>query len=467
MERKAVLLEREEKAKENERNKITNKKKRLEKEEKAKAQRKGAGVVEEGYVSPRQVRLAAYFVKIGAQDGDGDCKDQLKSVLEGCDLPRLCLEESVVGEDAQDGDQDCEKAVKSPLEDYDLPSPRPCVKESMVEGGTQNVTLETPSRQQPQEFNLSDNDWAAFLPTNTQIERELSESDSTAPASAVKEDIKCLGLSHLEHLDSQTPIASPCDLKSNIRLQRLEDLSELPPFSTQDLEFSPDEILELMSPAKFPEPVPSRRGISSAEQLNPLYSASRRVNPLLNPGHYDNGKNGAAMQKLTKKLAATPYQRTPSRNPQHTMSSKPTIASKLPKVEDQIPQPPAYPTPAKSSTKQSYVLADREVVPGHAKYVLNRVSKTAPTKKFPKPIFANPSSNMMRPPPRKPLGASKGNTTRVGWNKLALTSSKDESKKPTLQTGENRRPSSFETAAAAFDFGDSFLSTQELLDYVV
>ncbi|MCJ1382972.1 hypothetical protein MMC17_006085 [Xylographa soralifera] len=428
IERKAVLLEREQKAKEKERNKIANKKKRLEKEEKAKEQRKGMGIIEEGYVSPRQIRLAAYFVKIDKQDEDADCRKEEKYSFKECDLPRPCLEENV------------------------------------VRGGAQNITLGTPSCLPPQELNLSDNDWASYLPTNTQVERELSGGNSTAPAFAAKEDTDQLGSSHSEHFGLQKAIASASDLKSNTCRQS-EDLSQTMPFSTQDLEFSTDELTELMSPAKFSEVPSSLTGTSSARHLSLLSSANGRADSAPHSDHIDNGNDGTSVLGLTKKSTAPLHQRASSRRSQHTMFNKPAVASKLPEVDNHITHPSPCPKVTESSTRKSYVLADREVVPGHAKYVLDRVSRAVSTKKIPK-VFGNPTANSMRPPNRKPLGDSKGNTTRVAWNKLAAPSSKDELKNTTLQSSENRRPNNFENTSAGFDFGDSFLSTQELLDYV-
>ncbi|MCJ1437421.1 hypothetical protein MMC27_006808 [Xylographa pallens] len=429
MERKAVLLEREEKAKEKEKNKIANKRKRMEKEEKAKAQRKCTGIVEEGYVSPRQVRLAAYFVRIGEQDGDEDCRKQEESPLKDRDLPRLCFEESVAGGEAHD------------------------------------LALAAPTYQSPQELNFSDNDWASFLPTNTQVERELSEGNPVAQTFAAIDDADSLRPSHSEHCGLQKAIASTCELQSNASLQQ-EELAQIPPFSTQDLEFSADELTELMSPAKFPEAIPSLKG-TSAGQFNLLTRANQLADPAPHSGPISNGKDGTSMQKLAKEPATPHYSRVSSRPSQHTIFKQAAITSKPPEIKNRIPRPCTHPQVTESSRRKTYVLADREVVPGHAKYVLHRLPPPASTKTLPKTVFGHPIPNAMRPPPRKPLGASKGNTTRVAWTKLAVTSAKDESKHPTPQPGEHRRPSSLETASTGFDFGDSFLSTQELLDYVV
>ncbi|MCJ1321283.1 hypothetical protein MMC15_006627 [Xylographa vitiligo] len=427
MERKAVLLEREQKAKEKEKNRIANKKKRVEKQGKAKAQRKGAGVVEEGYVSPRQVRLAAYFVKIGERDGGEDCGKGVESPVEECVLPRPCSEKRVVGGG----------------------------------GGAQDLTIGIPSYLPPQELNFSDNDWVSFLPTNTQVERELSEGSAVAPTFVATEP----GCSHSEHLSSQKATASACDLTENVS-RRQEDVAQIPPFSTQDLEFSRDELTELMSPAEVSKALPSPRTTSSVRQLNISSSVNERAGPTHFSDHINNGRGRTPPTELPRKPAIPLHQSPSSRHSPHTISSKPAIASKSPAAENQTTRPSTHPATTDPSTRKSYVLADREAVPGHATHVLARAPPPAPSRTTPNPAFRNPATRAMRPPTRPPLRHSTGNAPRREWNQPASRASDDASKDPAHPSAENRTPIDVETPSAALDFGDAFLSTQELLDYV-
>ncbi|MCJ1389962.1 hypothetical protein MMC18_002820 [Xylographa bjoerkii] len=431
IERNAVLLEREQKAKEKERNRIANKKKRLEKEEKAKEQRKSMGVIEEGYVSPRQVRLGAYFGKVIERDEDEQCSKRDKLTGKNRGLPRPCLEESV----------------------------------AVAEGSARNFAPGTLSYLPPQDFNFSDNDWASFLPTNTQVERELSEGITIAEAFAAVEDPAQPGSSHSEHFASREAITSACEPQRNTSRQQ-EDLAQIPPFSTQDLEFSTDELTELMTPARIPEALLGPKSTSSTRCLNPLSSADDRANLAFHAGQIDDGKHSTSIKGPTKKVATPVDQEMTSRHSQYAITSKQAVSSRPPEVDDHITRPSTYPEVTRPSTTKSYVLADREVVPGHAKYVLDRVLKTVSTKKIPKKVFGNPIANAMRPPNKKTLGNSSGNANRVARNMLVVTSSEGESKDTTQQPSENRYPIDVKTPSASFDFGDSF-STQELLDYVV
>ncbi|MCJ1281169.1 hypothetical protein MMC26_000487 [Xylographa opegraphella] len=376
MERKAVLLEREEKAKEKERNRVANRKKRLEKEEKVKAQRKGAGVVEGGYVSPRQVRLAAYFGKIEGQDGEGDCGKGQGSFFKDCGLPRLCVEEGVAG------------------------------------GGTQDIALEMPSYPPPEELNFSDNDWASFLPTNTQVEREISEDNPTAQALPARADTDPLGCSHSEPLGSHKTIAPACELQSTTSQQQ-EDLAQIPPFSTQDLEFSADELIELMSPAKFCNPLPAALGkTASAKPLTHSPTANEQPAATSHPHHKTATKANAIVQN------------TPPHKPCH-----PTITSNAP-----------GPAPRKRhSCTYSYILTSHAAHP-----TPSRTAKPGPSSPHrPKSLF--------RTQQRKPLAVSSANVARAG--KLAAETRCEEE-----VAGAG--------AGAQFDFGDEVLSTQELLELV-
>ncbi|MCJ1398620.1 hypothetical protein MMC11_001820 [Xylographa trunciseda] len=430
MERKAVLLEREQKAKEKEKSKIANKKKRLEKEEKAKEQRKSTGITEEGYVSPRQVRLAAYFGKVRGQDGDAECS----------------------------------KEENPPVNDYCLPSP--CLKESVTGENPRNNVAGISSYLPQSELSFSESDWASFLPSNTQVEREISGIITIAKTSTMIEDTIQLASRRSEQIASQKATTTAGQLQSNTSLHQ-EDLAQIPPFSTQDLGFSTDELTELMSPAKIPEALLAIKSASSSRQLQVSSSANKRAHSGSHADYIDNEKGGTSTEEPPTTLATPVNQIMVSCHSENTSSSKCAIASKSPGPTDHENRPSTYPKVTKSSTRKSYVLGDREVVPGHAKYVLDRMTKTTLTKKTSRKVFGNPMTNSMRPPNKKPLGDSNGNPVRIPRNKLMVTSSKDESIDTIQQCGENRHPNDLQTASAALDFGDSFLSTQELLDYIV
>ncbi|MCJ1421054.1 hypothetical protein MMC32_007416 [Xylographa parallela] len=395
-----------------------------------------------------------------------------------CDLPRLCFEEN--------GDEDCGIQEESPLMDCDLPTL--CLEESVAGRDAQDRTLVATSYQAPQELSFSDNDWASFLPTNTQVERELSEGNSflptntqvkrklsegnpIAPTFAAMDDADPLRASHSEHCGLQNARDSFCEVQSHASRQQ-DDLAQIPPFSTQDLEFSADELTELMSPARFPEAGPILERTSSAGQFNPSSRKNQSTGPAPQFDHISNSNTGTSIQQLAKKPATTLHPRAPPRPPQHPISKKPAPTHKPPAVERPLPRPRPrpHPPPTTPSTTKIYVLADREAIPGHAKHVLHRLPSPAPPKSPPKQqktVFGAPVPHAMRPPPRRPLAAAKGNTARVAWSKRAVPSAKAESRPPAPPSGENKRPSVSETAAAGFDFGDGFLSTQELLEYVV
>ena len=337
MKRNAELFEREQKCKEKEKAKREHKRKRQEKEEKLREQRRKMGVPEkeEGYVSPRQVRLGVYFgmgketdrkenisntkdaedasrwkdnysitasttARSVRQDGvwsklnnipDDENEDQLKDLnarpmstgRENRMQKHSLTVATVDDEDRQTTDfrenpdkTESDPRIMSDTEDKDFSKsfysntkfiPEEAVHSRDTRKGctgwrmplhevaacnvsqASHVTTKLPEpafAATP----LEENDWMFLLPSNTQVERELSDSSASQilpnrQAQRSQPRISCV--------KAMQAIATP-EFASLVDLEPVEDVfTDIPFISTQDLEFTEDEIADLTTPRTIPK----------------------------------------------------------------------------------------------------------------------------------------------------------------------------------------------------------------------
>ncbi|MCJ1411525.1 hypothetical protein MMC19_005615 [Ptychographa xylographoides] len=417
MERNAVLYDREQRIKEKEKTRIANKKKRLEKEEKAKEERKKAGVVEEGYVSPRQVRLGAYFGK-----------DRKKEKEE---------------EDEKDG-----ISGKGTEEDNAAgPAESACAMSTSEERATIRKS-ETIAVLEPMDLALGDDDWASFFPSSTQVARELSRP---APVGIPGVVAPCTPKSSL----SATMMPPPPKLSpGRNRLSSLQQPTPkchefmpetLPVFSTQDLELSADDLAELNTTVK-----PTRAPSVSAE--TPADPATFDVNdenepPVPIPVAI---VNKADVTPRHPQSSSPPFVEhagirnstddQPKQNSTPSHSSPPT---QPPSTRPHIPKNPS------TSTHRTFILADSSVMPGHPS-TIPPPHRHPPPNRPSKRNFGTPcQAKTPRPPPTKghphPYPPTQG-----------ITATPKEAADVPQENG----------GTGSFDFGDAMLSTQELLDFV-
>ncbi|MCJ1476304.1 hypothetical protein MMC13_004970 [Lambiella insularis] len=420
--RDAVLYERKMKAEQKEKARLANKQKRLEREEKFKEQRRKNGNADEGYVSPRQVRLAAYFGKL----------------------------EDQVEDDAAMEKNDCT------IQDDYVPLRKNNV--DMAKDVVMRTTVQSPIDCRPLDGLMVDEDWATLLPTNTQVVRELDddydyESVSSSIVGRVRPALKpprtagaCLPETAL-------------DVPKEDTNRRKDFPIPMPPLSTQDLEFSPEDLAELTSPVKVCQSLSKLACLSSKNDTRTTRPSMDTTKEVTDSKEYGYGTDDESTKKSVKLPTLPTDYGTVSCNSSSEIGRLELVPSNSPQS---ITPKPNFQKSDTLSASRSYVLGDRQVIPGHSK---NFVQIPTPTRKPPmKKTFGGSVAQAMRPPNRKVLGelnnVSKmpGRTKRNGTPRDASCNSK-------RRTATSQK---METAAATFfEFGDSFSSTQDLLDYKI
>jgi len=286
--RATELYEREQRIKEKDKMKRENKIKRLKKEEKEKEARRKAGLPEkpEGYFSPRQCRLGMFF---GRGKEDDPSRQSRDSTIE-----RDNSRETTIEKDEGDCDLDWDPTPPTKGEEPDQPGSTP--KDPVPE---EKILLEiNPTRPcqalpQANKFTvlLDDLDWLDRLPSNTQVERELSsdieplpprsqppaKSPRTKPAFSSQYSTTVVPQANvvaaLAHTSSQvgrelsgvsgplpprsqpaaqsqrTNLASSQHLATMVRQADFEATLAL--FSSQDFNLTTEEMQDLTTPAKF------------------------------------------------------------------------------------------------------------------------------------------------------------------------------------------------------------------------
>ncbi|MCJ1484074.1 hypothetical protein MMC06_004242 [Schaereria dolodes] len=162
IERSEHLRQRAERLKEREKLKRANQKKKAAKEEKERAERRKKGQPErdEGYISPRQVRIGVFF----------EGKDSRKQMVETFSHRDEEFEADGFFETVEEFEMNQESIVqiystsRTPLQEVN---------------SNQVVKITTPTKLSPAKAPLLpiEDDWAAMIASNTQIERELSDEE--------------------------------------------------------------------------------------------------------------------------------------------------------------------------------------------------------------------------------------------------------------------------------------------------
>ena len=212
---------------ERERKRKLNLKKKQEKIEKEKEVRKRMGLPEPGtpYIGPSQVRISQ-FVRGGRKEETEPVDEQDKKgeiVMSELDEEVLAALASPVSGKS--------KAVRRPLQDLSR-NPR------LSHSTQRRVPIKTSST-------VLEYDWASWLPSNTQVERELSTEDA--------EDLPPPSTQPRRPLTSHPPIPTAADdtahllaLISTQDLEDYEDLQASPQLICADgIGFTDEELLEL------------------------------------------------------------------------------------------------------------------------------------------------------------------------------------------------------------------------------
>ena len=212
---------------ERERKRKLNLKKKQEKIEKEKEVRKRMGLPEPGapYIGPSQVRISQ-FVRGRRKEETEPVDEQDK---EG-EIAMSELDEEVLAALASPVSEKS-KAVRRPLQDLSG-------NRSLSHSTQRRVPLKTSSTE-------LEYDWASWLPSNTQVERELSTEDA--------EDSPPPSTQPRRPLTSHPPIPTAADdtahLLALISTQDLEDYEDLQAspqlFCADGIEFTEEELLEL------------------------------------------------------------------------------------------------------------------------------------------------------------------------------------------------------------------------------
>ena len=203
-----------------------NKLKRQKKEEKEREARRKAGLPErqEGYISPRQCRLGQFF-------GNGHAEIQARASRSNspkrdkyhCD--RDGDSNATMGEDGPNRPTSTPKDKASgntPLQEVTLN--RPCLTPH---------TPEKPSQPNCSRVLLDEYDWMALLPSNTQVQRELSTppSNPNPPANPTG--------------TTSSPSHQPPAMMSPANVEAMMAF-----ISTQDLAYTTEELEDLVMPCK-------------------------------------------------------------------------------------------------------------------------------------------------------------------------------------------------------------------------
>lgn len=418
MKREGVLYERKIKAEHKEKTRLENKRRRLEKEGKSKGLRKKTGNVDEGYVSPRQVRLAAYFRKREEQ----------------------AEENAVVRErDTPDEDSDVQKTNESTI-NIILPQ----------------TSIGSSCNRLPPDVVSVEEQWDTFMPTNTQIELELAEelcreSSSSTIHHCVQQATGHLGTVEACHLET---IANISEQNGN----HCKDFS-IPVllYSTQDLEFSPEELAELTSPATMYKSLSKLISSPLENETNVARCAVDTAKVVAHSDIHDFGASNVFIQESAEppnpivEHSSAPHDSLPGMKKPEAASCNSIPSQKLTTKLQRTAAVPA---------SRSYVLGDREVIPGHPKDLV-RVSE--PTAKQPvKKIFGSSVGAVTRPQKRQVLGEL--NNVSKAPRKTKRNGTSGDTSYHSGGSTTSQKPGTATTTS--FDYGDSFLSTQELLDYV-
>ena len=268
LERAAELRERAEGIRKKDKTRKANAKKKVEKEEKEREKRKRMGVpepVNEGYISPRQVRMGVY---LGKRKRDGEEREDTDEIGEtsakklDLDSARkrssttarkplgerstnvvqrsqsqrktptkqqaICLEEDWAALLDSCSEMEPEEPVQTVTKELHTERKSPQDKFSNVATRSQSQKIIAPQLQ----FTSTEDEWASMLESNSQIERDIS-TDIDSPALAP------INSKHQPESPSafQPIVDNAADLLANISTQDILDSGEISP----------------VAPAKLPE----------------------------------------------------------------------------------------------------------------------------------------------------------------------------------------------------------------------
>jgi len=238
LERAALLQERADRIKKREAQKLINRRKRLEKEQKEREARKKMGIPEPNkvYLSPRQERLSQ-FVRGGGKSKEQNEEDCTRAPLEDLERSDQSLEDLLV-------DQSCLLEHASPLQPLQLITPdRRRVQDDQSPCALAGKTASTQS-----------DDWAAFFVSNTQIERELTEDELETPQKNPESMSTYKRCANLAEEGTAELLGYLVTQDLDFDMDETEDIipieETLPMFPSDGADFSEDEFTDLKFKAK-------------------------------------------------------------------------------------------------------------------------------------------------------------------------------------------------------------------------
>ncbi|MCJ1246891.1 hypothetical protein MMC30_004102 [Trapelia coarctata] len=360
--RAAELWDREQRIKEREKTRKENKLKRMKKEEKEREARRKAGLpeVKEGYISPRQCRLGMFFGKDKEEDLERESKGNTTE-MDGEDLERKTgdntaerneedLERESRGNTTERNEEDLERkrrgntterdevdlergsreeATEKEGEDRDQPNDGnstaetvefdwpPTMPEDNVRKtiALQQTTPPRPSKTLPTAEKLSkiygsgvslgDEDWLALLPSNTQVEREISSSPPRSqppvgpppagPPPTASASFLSPPKSQRFSKSPRTKPASSQHLAAVVPQAAVEATMAL--ISTQDFEDTMEEMEDMTTPAKLQEPFISTQDFKKMmEEMEQLTTPVKLQEP--SADFFDLGNFGMSTQEF-------------------------------------------------------------------------------------------------------------------------------------------------------------------------